>query len=59
MHLVDTRGIELDQEYSVKSVGVNEDEFINEQKEKENINEVVHCIWYCVESDRFQKMKIN
>ena len=55
LHLVDTRGIELVQEYSVKSIGINADEFINEQKEKENINEVVHCIWYCVESDRFQK----
>ena len=55
LHLVDTRGIELDQEYSVKSIGFNADEFINGQLEKKNINEVVHCIWYCVESDRFQE----
>ena len=55
LHLVDTRGIELDQEYSVKSIGINADEFINGQLEKKNINEVVHCIWYCVESDRFQE----
>ena len=55
LHLVDTRGIELDQKYSVKSIGINADEFINGQLEKKNINGIVHCIWYCVESDRFQE----
>ena len=46
---------EVCREYSVKSIGINADEFINWQLEKKNINEVVHYIWYCVESDRFQK----
>lgn len=55
LHLVDTKGIELDQLFSINRIGTDYDEFINEQLKKNNINEVVHCIWYCLESDHIQK----
>ena len=53
--MVDAKGIELDQLFSVNRIGTDADEFINEQLMKKDINEVVHCIWYCLESVRFQK----
>lgn len=57
LHLVDTKGIELDQNYSITNVGFAADQFIYNQLKKNDINEVVHCIWYCIESIRFQKKR--
>lgn len=56
-HLIDTRGIELDQNYSITNVGIAADQFIYDQLKKNDINEVVHYIWYCIESIRFQKKR--
>jgi predicted GTPase len=58
-HLIDTRGIELDQNYSITNVGIAADQFIYDQLKKNDINEVVHYIWYCIESIRFQKKEKN
>ena len=55
--MIDSRGIELEQAYSIDAVGDMATEFINEQFETKNINNFVHCIWYCISSDRFQKLE--
>ena len=57
MHLVDTRGIELEQEFSVNAIDINANDFIKKQLDKKDINEVVNCIWYCIKSDRFQSLE--
>ena len=57
LHLVDTRGIELEQEFSVNAIGINANDFIKNQLNKKDINEVVNCIWYCIKSDRFQSLE--
>lgn len=54
INLVDTIGIELSDEYDVKAVGFNAQNFIQKQREENNINDLIHCIWYCVTAARFQ-----
>ena len=50
--LIDTRGIELNKEFDVNAIGLRACEFIKNQLK---INNIVHCIWYCVSSYKFQK----
>ncbi len=52
LYLVDTRGKELDQNYSIINVWNAADQFTHAQLNKNDINEVVHCIWYYIESIR-------
>ena len=54
INLVDTIGIELSDEYDVTAVGFNAENFIQHQRKENNINDLIHCIWYCVTSSRFQ-----
>ena len=49
----------MDQNYSITNVGIAADQFIYDQLKKNDINEVVHYIWYCIESIRFQKKEKN
>lgn len=55
INLVDTIGIELSDEYDVNAVGFNAQNFIQKQRKENNINDLIHCIWYCVTSARFQQ----
>ena len=55
LQLIDTRGIELAKLFSVKSVGITITDYINEQLKQNNINNFVHCIWYCIDSTRFEE----
>ena len=54
IRLVDTVGIELKEEYGTNTVGFQAKEFIKNQISKNKIDDFVHCIWYCVNSNRFQ-----
>ena len=57
LRLVDSRGIELEKAFSINAIGDMATEFINEQFNTKNINKFIHCIWYCISSDRFQKLE--
>ena len=59
IQLVDTRGIELNQAFDVDKVGIEARSFINQQIEANNVNDFVHCIWYCISSNRFQGVEID
>ena len=60
LRLVDTRGIELSKIANVKAIGDEAANFMESQKKPNlsgevDFNNFVHCIWYCVESNRFQE----
>lgn len=55
IELVDTVGIELKEEFNPNTVGFQATGFIQKQIEKNNVNDFVHCIWYYVNSTRFQE----
>ena len=57
LRLVDTRGIELPNAFNVNFVGDNATEFITEQLKSNNVNDMVHCIWYCISSNRMQNLE--
>ena len=57
LRLIDTRGIELNKKCDVNTVGFMACKFIERQIKTDNINDFVHCIWYCVSSNRFQKVE--
>ena len=59
IQLVDTRGIELNQAFDVDKVGIEARSFINQQIKANNVNDFVHCIWYCISSNRFQGVEID
>ena len=54
LRLIDTRGIELSKAFNVKGIETYIENFIKEQLSRNKIEDFVHCIWYCVSSDRFQ-----
>ena len=55
LRLVDTRGIELEKLNDVYAIGLRANTFIEEQIRNNNVNDFVHCIWYLVHTNRFQK----
>ena len=57
--VIDTRGIELSDAFNADNVGINASLFIQKQLEQNNINNFVHCIWYCISSGRFQGKEIE
>ena len=59
LRLIDTRGIELDENFGVKAIKNNAKKFINEQLKTANVNNFVHCIWYCITGNRFEPIEIN
>lgn len=59
IRLVDTVGIELSDKFSVDAVGFDAKKFIEEQFAQDDINNYVHCIWYCVDSTRFEGEEIK
>lgn len=59
IQLVDTRGIELNQAFDVDKIGMEATKFIKRQIEANNVNDFVHCIWYCISSNRFQGEEIK
>lgn len=57
LRLVDTRGIELEKLNDVNAIGLRANTFIEEQIRNNNVNDFVHCIWYLVHTNRFQKVE--
>ena len=54
LRLIDTRGIELSKGFNVKGIESHIENFIKDQLSRNKNEDFVHCIWYCVSSDRFQ-----
>ena len=59
LRLIDTRGIELDSTFGVDKIGSEVNYFVKQRIEENNINDFVHCIWYCVSSNRFQTVEME
>ena len=59
LRLVDTRGIELNKDFGADKITSVCENFILKQKETKNINNFVHCIWYCVTGNRFEDVEFD
>ena len=57
--LVDTRGIELNHNFGAEAIKNIASEFISKQIKKNNPNDFVHCIWYCITGNRFEQVEID
>ena len=57
LRLIDTRGIELSQNYGVQAVQNDTTNYIRAQLDTRNMNNFISCIWYCVTGDRFQQVE--
>ena len=55
LRLVDTRGIELNMDFGAEEVKIEAEKFINAQLETNNMNNFVHCFWYCITGTRFEE----
>jgi predicted GTPase len=55
IRLVDTVGIELSEKADVEMVGLTAKQFIDAQIKKNDINNFVHCIWYCISDTKFEE----
>ena len=59
LRLVDTRGIEIAQQYGIQKMEEEAIRFIDEQLKAGNFNNFVHCIWYCVSGTKFEDVEIQ
>ena len=59
LRLVDTRGIELSQNFGAAQLQIEAMNFITEQIQTKNYNNFVHCIWYCITTKRFEKVEVE
>ena len=59
IRLVDTRGIEISQNYGAEQVKEEAKRFIKNQLITKDINNFVHCIWYCISGNRFEDEEIK
>jgi energy-coupling factor transporter ATP-binding protein EcfA2 len=59
LRLVDTRGIELSANYGPDKVDKECKIFINKQIQTNDINNFVHCIWYCITGNRLEECEIT
>ena len=58
LHLVDSRGYELSDQFKPDAIGTDICEYINTVYEKNkngNPCNFVNCIWFCIKDNRFQK----
>ena len=57
LRLIDTRGIELNKEKGPYKIFENAKNYINQEKNKienenkNNYNDYIHCIWYCISNN--------
>ena len=61
LKFVEMKGIGLDDNTNPEKIGKDTINYINKHinnKNKNNYNDFVHCIWYCVSSTRFEKAEI-
>ena len=59
LRLIDTRGIELNDNYGTKAIKNDITQYIRNQLKTNNINNFVSCIWYCITGNIFQKFEID
>ena len=59
LRLVDSRGIELNKNYGAEVIKNDAEKFIKEQLSTKDINNFVHCIWYCITGNRFEQVEID
>ena len=59
LQLVDSRGIQLDNSWSINNIGDTVSNFIREKLAQTNFNDFVHCIWYCVKNQHFVDIEKN
>ena len=59
LRLVDTRGIELNKGFGAKEVKEQAERFIKSQLNNGNMNDFVHCFWYCITGARFEQAEID
>ena len=59
LRLIDRRGIELYHQYGADAVMKDVQNYIKEQLSTNDINNFVHCIWYCITGSKFQKAEID
>ena len=57
--MVDTRGIELSVNYGPSEVNKQCKLFISNQLKTNDINNFVHCIWYCITGNRLEECEIT
>ena len=55
----DTRGIELNEQYGPKSILDNALSIINKSETKNDFNDYVNCIWYCVADNYIDDKEIE
>lgn len=59
IRLVDTVGIELSGGFDAINIGIEASHFIKNQISLNNVNDFVHCIWYCISSNRFEGPEVE
>ena len=59
LRLIDTRGIELNIKYGAEAIMKDAQNYIIEQLSTNDINNFIHCIWYCITGDRFEQAEID
>ena len=59
LRLVDTRGIELSDNFGAQQLENEAIRFIQEQNSQNDFNNFVHCIWYCITGKRFQQVEVD
>ena len=56
---MDTRGIELNQGYGASDVKTEAEKYIKEKLQLGDMNDFVHCFWYCITGTRFEQAEID
>lgn len=59
LRLIDTRGIELNIQYGADAIKKDAELFIRNQISQGDINNFVHCFWYCITGNRFEQAEID
>ena len=59
LRLIDTRGIELNIKYGAEAIMKDAQNYIKDQLSTNDINNFIHCIWYCITGDRFEQAEID
>ena len=59
LRLVDTRGIELNVDYGPNEVDKECKRFIKSELQTNDINNFIHCIWYCITGNRLEECEMQ
>ena len=59
LRLYDSRGIEKDENYDINKMKKEISEFVNKKELTNDPDKYIHCIWYCITGNRFEKVEKN